>query len=345
MRVLHVVECYEAGVGRAVDTLARATPEIEHHLLFAGSQRPRSGDWASAVRMADGLRRRVRQVADRVDAVGPDVVHAHSSWAGVYVRARRVGTPVVYQPHGFGFVAPALRAPERAARWGVEAALARRTGVVAVVSESEADAARTLGGRVRVARLPNAPLVDVRDESEPRTPARQVATIGRITAQKRPDLFREVARRCAHLGAQFVWIGDGDRRGRQDLEDAGVRVTGWLDGRLVQGELDRTAVYLHTADYEGFPVSVLDAAARRVPLALRDIPAFASSGLPVVPEARLAAQVGTLLDDEAAARSTVDAGRRLVERMNRGAVAGCARAVYASVPQGVVRARVRTRWA
>jgi glycosyltransferase involved in cell wall biosynthesis len=333
MRVLHVVECYEAGVGRAVDTMVSATPEFEHHLLYAGSQVPPPELWTTVEHLPPGARSRVGAVRRRIATVHPDVVHAHSSWAGVYTRVLRRRSPLVYQPHCFGFVDPALARWQRLARRTAESVLARRTSVLAVVSESEATIAHRLAPGVEVAVLPNAPTMQVRATTGGAAPGRQVAMAGRVSPQKCPDLFAAVARECRARGvdADFVWLGDGDAPARARLEDAGVRVTGWLSVDDVRAELDRTAVYLHTARYEGFPVSVLDAAARGVPLVVRAIPAFAGSGLPVVPDSALVSRVSAVLDDPAERSAALAAGGRLLARMNGAVLASAVRSVYGAL--------------
>jgi glycosyltransferase involved in cell wall biosynthesis len=340
VRVLHVVECYGGGVGRAVDTLVAVTPEIEHHLLYAGDFVPPADRWATAVRLPSGLAARVRATRVRADALAVDVVHAHSSWAGVYARARRSPVPVVYQPHCFSFVDPTLPPSRRATRWAAEAVLARHSAAVAVVSAQESWLARALGGHAAVQMVPNAPVVEISDAREaPSSRARRVATAGRICPQKAPDLFAQVVRECDRrgAGAEFVWIGDGDAAGRRALEEAGVRVTGWVSRAALQAELDESSVYLHTATYEGFPLSVLDAAARRIPMVLRAIPAFAGSGLTTVPADALPDRVGALLDDEREREAAVAEGARLVARMNGRSLAVAARRLYDRLAPAVAR--------
>lgn len=330
MRVLHVVECYEGGVGRAVDTLVAVTPEIEHHLLHAGGSTPGAAPpWSSTSRLPEGFRSRLRATREQIHALRPDVVHAHSSWAGVYTRLIAPEVPVVYQPHCYKFADDALPSWRRGFYRAAESMLARRTSVVAAVSESELRLARALRPGTRATLLPNAPVVELTDDDHDAT-TRQVATAGRISPQKGPDRFVAVARECRSAGvdANFVWIGDGDRGSREQLEDVGIRVTGWLAPTALQEELDHTSVYLHTARYEGFPLSVLDAAARHVPMVLRDIPAFEGSGLAVVPDRALATRVAMLLDDAAARRRSVAEGSAVVSTMNRTSLAARARAVY-----------------
>ena len=108
-----------------------------------------------------------------------------------------------------------------------------------------------------------------------------VITTGRITAQKDPKFFIEVAGLVRERSpqAKFIWVGDGDPEAKRGLEGAGVNVTGWLEPDEVSSLLQRSGVYLHTASFEGFPISILEAAAIGLPIVVRSIPAYDGSPL------------------------------------------------------------------
>ena len=88
--------------------------------------------------------------------------------------------------------------------------------------------------------------------------------VGRIAPQKDPKFFADVVAelRKDDVPLEAVWIGDGDGDLRRLLTEARIRVTGWLSPSGVE-ELLRGSVYVHSARYEGFPLSILDAAACR----------------------------------------------------------------------------------
>uniref|UniRef100_UPI003F834011 glycosyltransferase n=1 Tax=Actinosynnema sp. TaxID=1872144 RepID=UPI003F834011 len=286
MRVLHVTETYASGVASAVDRYVASTPDLEHHLLWSGDRADRasatpSGRFASATALPSGHLRRRAAVRATVQRLGPDVVHAHSSYAGLYVRtAVRASScrPVVYTPHCWAF--ERLDLP-RAARWvlrAVELALLLNTSVVAACSEGEAERSAPRGVRPRVVVVPQlappstVPAQRRADHDEPRAGAPGDLTVvgaGRICAQKDPAFFASVvsAARSAGLTVRATWIGDGDPALRRVLEAADVTVTGWLGRGEVPSALARHSVYLHCAAWEGFPVTLLEAhAAGCVPL-------------------------------------------------------------------------------
>ena len=74
---------------------------------------------------------------------------------------------------------------------------------------------------------------------------------------------------------EAVWIGDGPEHDRRAVEELGVKVTGWLNRDEATAELRAADLYLHTAAWEGFPLSVIEAVRAGVPVFVRPIPAFA----------------------------------------------------------------------
>jgi glycosyltransferase involved in cell wall biosynthesis len=108
-----------------------------------------------------------------------------------------------------------------------------------------------------------------------------VAMIGRICKQKDPEYFVELILRLRDMGyrGRAVWIGDGDAPTRARMEASGVVVTGWLAGADLRSLLETVTVYVHTARYEGFPLSVLDAASFGIPVLARSIACFADTSI------------------------------------------------------------------
>ena len=105
--VLHVVEAYGAGVAAVVHDYIASVPEVRHVVLAyrrPGAQlNERCG--ALFMEMPAGRAAQVRAVRLAIRTLQPDVIHAHSSYAGAYVRLAgpRSGARIVYSPHCYGF--------------------------------------------------------------------------------------------------------------------------------------------------------------------------------------------------------------------------------------------------
>ena len=322
-RVLHVTACFSTGVARAISTMVEMTPELEHHLLWEGDDDPTDVPFASAERLPAGLPARVRAVRRAARRTRCDVVHAHSSRAGVYARLAGVRAEIIYQPHAYKLLDPALVTPVRAPIHLVERILGSRTDQVVVLSGQEEQLARRLAPQAAITLLPNVPSLA---DHGPQPPSgldrrRSVVMSGRVTAQKDPAYLADVARelRKADRTVSVRWLGGPDDPQLADrLVRQGVTVTGWLPPEELARELSQAGVYLHTATYEGFPLSVLDAAWCRAPVLVRDIPAFAGTALASVgPPAEAAARSLAVLDDPVLRRRVCAGSESLLTTMSR----------------------------
>lgn len=322
--VLHVAECFEGGVGRAIVNIVRASPDLRHGLLATGAdmQEPeRLRDFVRVEQLRRGPIARALQVRRTNRLLRPRYVHAHSSWAGVFTRlALPPSTGIIYQPHGYAFEKPnrVLAGIFRSA----ETVLASRKQVVVVLSNRERNLAEGLSKGANTFLLPNIPTVPTRvkpDRDDYRRDLSQplkLVMIGRLGAQKDPDFFARTvnATRERGLKCEGIWIGDGSAEERASLEGQGIRVTGWLETSVLVEEIDRADVYIHTGVYEGFPLSVLDAAARRRIVVVRDIPAFEGLGFANASSPEGLAALIERLDTNSSYRAEVaGAGEALLE--------------------------------
>ena len=221
-----------------------------------------------------------------IRAFRPDVVHTHSSKAGVLGRiaAHSERIPVVVHTiHGFGF-GPHQSAPVRWAFLAAERWVARWTDHFVAVSRRNLEEGVRLGlfdaahasvirsGIVLDAFRKHAGGEAVRRELgiPPRAPL--VLQVACFKPQKAPERFVATA---AHLAgrfpdAHFVLVGDGELR---PALDAARRRAG-LEGRLhlpgwrrdVPALLDAATVVTLTSRFEGLPRALVEALAANVPV-------------------------------------------------------------------------------
>jgi len=272
-----------------------ATPAFDHHLLVSRDATCQIGDHldrraTSVTELPAGHAASILVVRALARELLPDVVHAHSSHAGAYARValgRHLQHRIVYSPHCYAFERTDVARPMRGAFWLAEAGLSFRGAQVAACSPLEAGTAGSLPGRQQVTYVPNiAPDVPAGPEPDPRphpgpSCALRVSAAGRITAQKAPWLFAAAAKQDRESGNrhEWIWIGGGDRDQEAALRAAGVEVTGWLSRDEAVRRLGMSDVYVHTASWEGAPMTILEAAALRVPVVARRTRAMEALGI------------------------------------------------------------------
>lgn len=293
LKVLHVAEAFSTGVFEVVRQLANAAVVRGHEVHVAHSQRRwtppafesmfaeavvfhRLG-W-SAERRPWPLLRATAQLAALVRRQRYDLIHLHSTFAGVtgaVARPRRV--PTIYTPHGYAFLIGSLSTPAQLAVRAAERIVGRRVSVVGAVSESEAKEARGLGlPRVSVIRNGIAELNDrsarTRGYGIANAERRGVVAAGRMSAQRQPLAVAEILAALPRE-APKGWIGDpGDDESVRALEASGTSITGWRPREEVLEITRRARVYLHWSAWDGNPLSVLEALSVGTVVVGHDIP-------------------------------------------------------------------------
>jgi len=283
LKVLHITESFGGGVTSAINTYVSHSTQY-HHFLFATV---RDGD--ATGEEGDGLFDEVVLVERNIKAIlklhyyikglNPDVIHVHSTYAGFFVRLLPfVDTKkIVYTPHAFAFLRNDHPLKLRL-YYSVERLLAKRCAVIAGCGRDEQLLSQKFKKVEDTFELINVcgsmPVVNTKDKREEKL----VVMVGRICEQKGYDFFSQVAS-LVGSDVSFLWVGGGDADKVEVLQRAGVKVTGWLSRKEVVDVLSSADLYFHSAAWDGFPISVLEAAHYEIPTMLRRIGPFTAESL------------------------------------------------------------------
>jgi glycosyltransferase involved in cell wall biosynthesis len=235
-----------------------------------------------------------RYLCMELQRLRPDVVHTHSSKAGILGRlaAHDARVPrVVHTIHGMSFNRTQPWLVRKAFAWA-ERVAARRSD--AIVTVADAMIAQTVAAGI----CPREKLLTVYSGMEieqftPSAPARAairgqwgvtddaivVGTVARLFRKKGYEqlipIMAEAVRREPRL--RFVWIGDGAQRAAYEAELArlGLRERTILVGLIAPAEVPRVLagcdILAHTSQWEGLPRAVVQALLMQVPAVAFDI--------------------------------------------------------------------------
>lgn len=284
LRVLHVTEAYGGGVTSAINSYVHSSNQYEHHIFALVRADDKTGEEGeaeySSVHLSSNRWQCLLMLREIVRTLNPSVIHLHSTYAGVICRLLPFIDPkkVVYTPHGFAF--------DRLDFWLlrkmyflIERTLSYRTAVIAGCGKSEMLSARKYLKPKRAHEIINiSGSLPQSNRVIPITGLPIIAMIGRVSEQKGYRYFSSLSKELSGV-ANFLWIGGGDVKACRHLTDSGVVVTGWLSRNEVLIKLSAISLYFHSAAWEGFPVSVLEAAEMDIPILLRNIPAFSDEAL------------------------------------------------------------------
>ena len=341
--VLHVTQPVDAGVARCVAALAADQVRRGWHVTVAC---PSDGHlhrdvealganhvhWLAWRPPGPRVVGEVRRLASILRSVEPQIVHLHSSKAGLAGRlALRGSRPTVFQPHAWSFdaaegiVRSAAVAWERfGARWadavvcvsvaekqhgiehGIEARWRVEPNGVDLEAFSEASAAERAAARERLA-LPRGPLA---------------LCVGRLSRQKGQDVllsaWPSVTRRVPD--AELFVVGSGPEEQRlKSMAPPGVHFAGQRDD--VGEWLAATNLVVLPSRWEGLSIGLLEALARGRSVVATDVPgaaealgAEAGAIVPVGDRRELAEEVAKRLLDPSLADAEGRAARRRAER-------------------------------
>ena len=271
------------------------------------------------------------EVARLCNRLRPDVVHTHGYRADVLdaAIARRLGIPVVSTVHGF----TGGDRRNRFYEWLQRRALRRFDAVVAVSRTLMDDVAESGVPRERLhyvqnAWYPSAPPLD--GDAACRalgiTPdGFRVGWVGRLSAEKGPDVLVEALRQLGDLPVTVSFVGVGPLRQALETRAVSLEVVDRIRWHgLVPGAgrlLRAFEAFALTSRTEGTPVALLEAMAAEVPIiaaGVGGVPDVVSTreALLVPPEdpRAVATALRDVFQNPAAARKRARAARERLER-------------------------------
>ena len=244
--ILHIAEA-PGGVERYLVTLLtkmKKYPEYEHILVYSTSfdkDKFRGlvksiaviPDMHNAISISHDLKA-IIQVRRAIKHYNPDIVYCHSSKAGAIGRVADIGIKnrLIYNAHGWSFNIKGASKKRIKTYEMVERLLAPMTDKIVCISEYEKNSALEHGicKEDKLVVINNGIDFDEFKNLKPKTrselgiseDAFVVGTIGRLTAQKAPDVFVKMARIVKDKipNAFFIMVGDdiGDGHFRGETE-------------------------------------------------------------------------------------------------------------------------------
>lgn len=304
MEILHVTDCDSGGVPEVIDTILDHLPG---QILFIGDIpagfRHRERIVAALGRTRSkspfALRQTVAQAARAVKGSTARLIHGHSSFGGVYgaLLSRRLDKPFIYTPHASPAMIPVRSLADRFVGLA-EIISCRQAASVIACSDDEASVLRSYCRDDRLKIIPNGVASPRAVSAEGR--GWDILFVGRISSQKRPDLFVQLAQsvKARRPATRIGWVGPGC-----PLPTSAVEWIGSVSERQVFAHLTRTRIYASVSDYEGLSLASLRAACAGCELALRDTignrspVTMGASGFLFSDIDSAAARIATCLDD------------------------------------------------
>lgn len=302
IKILHVAQSEGAGVTEYIKMLAGHIEWDMYEHSIVGSRyyekerayfeqkgwRVYTVDMVRDIKMIDDIKAivQLRKLFKKVDS---DIIHIHSSKAGVLARIAAIGlkSKVIYNAHGWAFNMRINKKKMKLYRY-IERFLSYFTDKIINISDSEYESALKCGiVSKKMLVIKNA--INTENEEiiydkekifkELNIPLKSyiIGICGRITDQKSPEIFMEVCSKVLSIipDAYFLMIGDGELK-EKILEqskakgiDKNLIITGWTN------ESDKYIsildIALLTSKWEGFGLVLLQYMLQKKPVIAANI--------------------------------------------------------------------------
>ncbi len=297
MHIVHVIEPMEHGVFIWVVDMANRLVNDGYKVTVLHSIRENTPKkWRS---MFDEkvelihvqMSRSINPIADakalsglvkNIKRINPDIIHTHSSKGGFLARVAgfllRRNKHLLYTSHAIHY--PLIEAPvKRTLYRALEHVGYWLGGTIVACGKEEYEIILkdiTRGNSKRLIRISNG--IDIKQltpkDYEVKNDKVIVGVLGRISLQKAPWVFADIARtiNAKRNDVEFIWVGGGEKEDVDNLESAGVEVTGMVDRSEALALVPKLDIYFQTSAYEGLSLALLEAQASGIPAVVTKIP-------------------------------------------------------------------------
>lgn len=280
IRIMHVVQA-AGGVDRYIRMLLKYLDKEKFENILICSQDFHKADYDELVDCFEQIEmnraigmsdlKSIREIRNLIKKYNPDIVYAHSSKAGAIARVADIGLKncCVYNPHGWAFN---MRCSEKkkAMYAVIEKTAAPFCDKIICISDAEKQSAleKKICKEDKLQVIFNGVDIEAYEDEEHGKAKRAdlnipedafiVGMVGRISPQKAPDVFAEMANivKDEISNAHFIIVGNGEQEEkiRKYAKDTGMsdclHITGWVDDPMSYAELFDVACLL--SRWEGF---------------------------------------------------------------------------------------------
>lgn len=271
-KVMHIVEAFGGGVFTFMVDLLNSMVE-DYNVILVCAIRPQTPkdykDYLDKsikiIELKNGERnigikdfKLYFEIKKIIERENPDIVHLHSSKAGflgrLYLNEKE--REVFYNPHGYSFLMEDAKGIKSFIYKSIEWIASKKCGYIIACSKGEYEEALKLSKKaflinngINIKKLSNLneKKIDVKNL--------KICTLGRITLQKNPKIFNEIANNFTKI--QFTWIGAGELE--NELKAPNIKITGWLEKEEALKIMNENDVFLLTSLWEGLPIALLEA--------------------------------------------------------------------------------------
>lgn len=287
MKIVHVVEAFGGGVYNfLVDLLNNTIDEMDITVIYAlREQTPPNfmDDFDNRIKFIHSkyLQRSIGmndlkayfEVKKLIKQENPDIVHCHSSKAGLITRlavnTRKIKN--LYTPHGYSFLMQDSSKLKRFIYKSIEKIGTMNHSTIVACSKGEYE--ESIKFTKRATYVSNGVNLEKLQKYIPEeiktidTKNLTIVTTGRVSYQKNPMLFNQIAESFPNI--KFIWVGTGDLEDK--LTSKNIELTGWKNREELMQIVNDADIFILPSLWEGLPISLLEAMALKKPCIVSNV--------------------------------------------------------------------------
>ncbi len=276
-KIVHIVEAFGGGVFTfLVDLVNSTSDEYDITIIYARREQTpenfkdyfnknikfiESNYLKRDINIKDEIKA-IKEIKNIINIEKPNIVHLHSSKAGIIGRLaiKNKKIKLLYNPHGFSFLMENTKKIKRITYWLIEKVATLKKCIIIGCSKGEYEEAKKLTKNSIC--INNGIYLEKIDKEIKRLENRKIdinklkiCTIGRINYQKNPKEFNQIA--TENINKEFTWIGDGNLK--NELKGKNINITGWKTRKEVIKILNDNDIFILPSLWEGLPIALLEA--------------------------------------------------------------------------------------
>lgn len=276
MKILHVGEYVNGGVATYLRTLLNGLQKysnIESYLLI--SEYKSQKNWENITkkvfyykykRSISNIFSAIKQIHEVIEKVNPDIIHVHSTWAGLFVRLpylfRKRKAKIIYQSHGWAFLMDTSKYKKNVYVL-VERILSIPTDKIINISNYEQNQAIKYGfNKNKMIMIYNGVEDKVNKSNLKLNWDRNkinLLFVGRLDKQKGLDLFLDVYNKMEMDNIHLYVIGTSVLDSSLPKDTEYVTYLGWVDNKDIDVYYQACDAVIMPSRWEGFGLVAIEA--------------------------------------------------------------------------------------
>jgi glycosyltransferase involved in cell wall biosynthesis len=276
LKVLHIGEYVNGGLATYLKILLNGLQkyhDIENYLLISEYKSQKIWDditkkvfYYKYKRSIINIFSAIKQIHEVIEKVNPDIIHVHSTWAGLFVRLpylfRKKKTKIIYQPHGWAFLMDTYNYKKNIYVL-VEKILSIPTDKIINISNYEQNQAIKYGlNKNKMIMIYNG-VEDKINKSNLKLNWNDnkinLLFVGRLDRQKGLDLFLDVYDKVKLENIHLYVIGTSVLDNKLPQNTEYVTYLGWVDNKDIDEYYQACDAVIMPSRWEGFGLVAIEA--------------------------------------------------------------------------------------